>query len=218
MAAIFTKPTVALVCFLLLSAAHLYACARGRDGLRRRTKPLLMPLLALFLLLFQADLSPLVPAALLCGCAGDVLLLRPEDRKRLFGGMLCFAAGHMLYLAYLLPRAAPPPVSVAAAVALAYGAGLVWTYRRIKPAAPGPMLPGMMLYALLLCFMSACALLFALGGGGPLPLFGSLLFIVSDSLLSRELLIERTRRGNFAVMLTYIGAQSCLSLGFAFAA
>lgn len=207
----------ALCCFLAFSGAHLFACAAGKRGLRRYTKPLLMPLLALFVALLWRRPAPLILAALLCGCVGDALLLFQENKRCLAAGMLAFAAGHGLYLAYLAPRVAQAAPLVWIGLVLAYGAGLLLTYRRMRLLAPWPLLPGMMAYALLLCCMSAATFLFLLGGGGWMPLLGSLLFIVSDSLLSQTIFAGETRRGNVAVMATYLGAQALLSAGFALA-
>ena len=205
----------AFCCFISLSGTHLFACATGREKLRRRTKPLLMPLLALFVALLWGRPNLLVLAALLCGCAGDALLLFPQDKRYLAAGMLAFAAGHVLYLVYLTPRAGQAALPVWLGIALVYGAGMALTYRRIRPMASGPMLPGMLAYALLLCCLSAATFLLLLGGGGWMPLAGSVLFLVSDTLLSTEIFTGETRRGNLAVMATYIGAQALLSVGMA---
>ena len=206
---------VALACFAILTIVQLYACAKEKQTLRRYTKPFLMPLLFLWYALFAPEPATVVALALWCGCAGDFFLLHDEKRKNLFAGIGCFAAGHVLYLFFLIPRIQWPAWWVTALLALGYAAGLVFTCLRIRPHAKDVLFFGSAGYALLLCVMSACAALYALSGGGILPWIGSLLFLGSDSILSNEILVKRTRYGTLAVMSTYIAAQFLLILGFA---
>ncbi|MDX6313957.1 MAG: hypothetical protein QOF44_3421, partial [Streptomyces sp.] len=85
-----------LAAFALATAADLLALLAGSHTAHAVAKPLLMPLLAAYAV---ANRGPrLLLAALLCGWAGDVLLL--SDAKPAFlAGMGCFAAGHVCYLA-----------------------------------------------------------------------------------------------------------------------
>ncbi|HWR23365.1 MAG TPA: lysoplasmalogenase [Feifaniaceae bacterium] len=207
-------PNFVLACFAVLTAVHLYACAGGMQKLRRFTKPFLMPVLMLWYTLAARTPSAVVAMALLLGCVGDFFLLHDERRKNLYLGIASFAAGHILYLAFLLPRIRLPAWWAVALLAAVYGAGLVWSCLRIRPHAPKGMFAGSALYAALLCCMSACAALYALSGHSPLPFFGSLLFLISDSILSNEIMVKRTRYGTLAVMSAYIAAQFLLALGF----
>ncbi len=209
--------SIVLTCFAVLAAVHLYACARQLQKLRRFTKPFLMPVLMLWYTLSAQAPSALIALALLCGCVGDFFLLHDERKRNLYAGIASFAAGHVLYLAFFLPRIQLPAWWVLALLAAVYGAGLLWSCFRIKPHAKKDMLAGSALYAALLCFMSACAALYALSGYNVLPLLGSLLFLISDSILSNEILVKETRYGTFAVMSTYIAAQTLLTVGFSFA-
>ena len=203
-----------LACFAVLTIVHLYACARQMQKLRRFTKPFLMPVLMLWYTLAAQSPSALIALALLFGCVGDFFLLHEERKKNLYLGIASFAAGHVLYLLFLLERIQPPAWWMIALLAAVYGAGLVWSFLRIRPHAQKDMLLGSTLYAALLCCMSACTALYALSGHSALPLFGSLLFLVSDSILSSQILVKETRYGTLAVMSTYIAAQFLLSLGF----
>ncbi len=209
---------IALACFAVLTVVHLYACARKIQKLRRYTKPFLMPVLMLWYTLAAQAPSALIALALLFGCVGDFFLLHDERKKNLYAGIGCFAAGHILYLAFLIPRISLPAWWITTLIAVFYGAGVAWSCLRIKPHAQKEMLLGSGLYALLLCAMSACAALYALSGHTALPLLGSLLFLVSDSILSNEILVKETRYGTLAVMSTYIAAQFLLTVGFSTAA
>ncbi len=209
---------IVLACFGVLTIIHLYACAKQKQKLRRFTKPFLMPVLMLWYTLVAQYPSVLIALALLFGSVGDFFLLHDERKKNLYAGIGCFAAGHILYLAFLIPRVNLPAWWMTALIVAVYGAGLLWSYLRIRPHAQKEMLLGSTLYALLLCSMSACAALYALSGKSVLPLLGSLLFLVSDSILSNELLIKETRYGTLTVMSTYIAAQFLLAVGFSYAA
>ena len=206
-----------LACFGVLTVVHLYACFKQMQKLRRYTKPFLMPVLMLWYTLAAQRPSAIIAFALLCGCAGDFFLLHDERKKNLYAGIGCFAAGHILYLSFLLPRLTLPVWWAVAIIAVVYGAGLFVTYRRIRPYAKNEMLVGSILYALLLCCMSLSAAFYALSGGSMLPLLGSLLFLLSDSILSNEILVKETRYGTLAVMSTYIAAQVLLTIGFSYA-
>ena len=70
--------------------------------------------------------------------------------------------------------------------------------------------------AVLYCMVMA-ALVFAHDGLGVAPMIGAFLFLISDTLLIKEMLIKKTRYGNFIVMLLYLAAQFLLVLGFALA-
>lgn len=209
---------IVLACFAILAIVHLYACARQMQKLRRFTKPFLMPVLMLWYTLAAQAPSALIALALLFGCVGDFFLLHEERKNNLYAGIGCFAAGHILYLAFLVPRIRLPAWWIAALLFAVYAAGFVWSCLRIKPHAQKEMFFGSGFYALLLCTMSACAALYALSGHTVLPLLGSLLFLVSDSILSGEILIKETRYGTLAVMSTYIAAQLLLAVGFSAAA
>ena len=205
-----------LACFGILTVVHLYACARQMQKLRRFTKPFLMPVLMLWYTLSAQTPSAVISLALLCGCVGDFFLLHDERKRNLYLGIASFAAGHILYLAFLFPRIQLPAWWVLALLAAVYGTGLLWSCFRIRPHAQKDMLAGSALYATLLCFMSACAALYALSGHNVLPLLGSLLFLISDSILSNQILVKETRYGTLAVMSTYIAAQTLLAVGFSY--
>ena len=88
--------------FLPLSIVHVYSCFADRMALRRGTKPFLLLTLAAIYLLGARVFHPLVFAALLCGFAGDSLLIFSDGNRRFFFlGAAAFAAGHVLYLAAL---------------------------------------------------------------------------------------------------------------------
>ena len=88
--------------FAAAVAVNLYANYLGDSLLAARSKPLLMPLLAITALLFFPEWRPraekwLLAAALAFGTAGDVLLLYKGQTFFLLG-MAMFLLGHLCYL------------------------------------------------------------------------------------------------------------------------
>ncbi|WP_327693977.1 lysoplasmalogenase [Streptomyces sp. NBC_00459] len=205
---------VLLAAFALTAAVDLIALAAGSDTGHALAKPLLMPLLAAHAHFHGAP--RLLPAALLLGWAGDVLLLSDADPAFL-AGMASFAAGHVCYLALFrrygnedrapngLPRARPARIMLAGAYALA----LAGTLAVLWPGLPAELRVPVAGYSLLLTAMAyrATALGFLAGVGGAL-------FLVSDTLIATGVAdLPRLPRPDFWIMLTYLAAQWLLTKG-----
>ena len=100
--------------FAAAVAVNLYANYLGDPFLANRSKPLLMPLLALTALLFFPPGRPrtekwLLAAALAFGTAGDVLLMYSGQTFFLLG-MAMFLLGHLCYLTLFAKPWPPLPV------------------------------------------------------------------------------------------------------------
>ena len=212
-----------LILFLALTLLHLAACAGGRQKARLATKPLLLPALAAFYWcsLPVGAAAPAVLAALLFGLLGDVLLMIPRPAAPqgkvdglLLGGMGAFLLGHVCYIAAFLDGGAWGRAAWACAAAGAACLAALILILRALWAHMGPMrLPGTV-YLLALVSMAFCAL--ASGLALPLPwrLAGGPLFVISDYILARSILLGPKRYTDFWVMLTYAAAQLCLVLSF----
>ena len=204
---------------------QLYACfPPEKQTLRRVTKCLLMPLLAICYLLLARQFRATAFAAMLCGFAGDMLLLF-RDRPRLFGaGLAAFAAGHTLYvLTFLnLMPTFPHAVSlVPVCVLCALVAALFMRYLRGgTPGLPDSFIAPGLLYAFLVCLLAGCAFLYAQSGGarsGWLAAVGGCLFVVSDATLSTHRFRRPIPYRSVVVMSTYITAQTMLFASLALA-
>lgn len=205
---------------------HLFCCAPPEKRLPRMiSKCFLMPLLALCYC-FNARFgggafSPLVLAALLCGFAGDALLLFPDNSRLFAAGLLAFAAGHICYAVYMLgvPKPVPLDLWFYIPAALAYLAVAFLIMRLLRPALPQGFFFPCLGYMLIIGFMSLSALYLhreTKTVSSLLVFIGSLLFIASDTLLSfREFHVKQSRFSNFWVMLTYILAQTLIVSGLA---
>lgn len=207
-----------LTAFILAALVHLCACLAGYETLKRITKPLLLPLLLAFYLLSAGTTDWLAVPALLFGFLGDVALGLPRPAHEngrsdpfLLAGLSAFLLGHLFYIAvFLRGMAAPPPLwTVSAAVCLALALFLI-VFRSLRAHMGDLMLPGTA-YLLVLLAMACTAAVSGLAAGAPVRILGGALFVASDYILARSILLGKARYTDFFVMLTYIAAQSALT-------
>ncbi len=207
--------------YLCAAVLQLIACAsRDKLLLRRISKCLLMPLLALCYIFLAKTVSSLVVTALLCGFIGDVVLLFRPHRWAFPAGIVAFAAGHVFYIVSFLQAMPRFPgwygfalfgvFAVACAVALVW---FLWSGIPKRLRAPG------FLYMLIIGSMASCAFLFALSGGPHLSWlapFGAVLFIASDTTIALDAFRRPLRHRSIIVMSTYIAAQTLIVSSLAF--
>ncbi|MDR1620232.1 MAG: lysoplasmalogenase [Clostridiales bacterium] len=205
---------MAWIVFLAAAAAHLYACLTRRETLRRWTKPMLMPLLAVCYALSASAISAYVVTGLLLGCAGDCLLLKLDTPARFAAGLFAFLLGHVCYILFMLPQARYPAWYILIPLCLLYCASGALLYRRLKNHMPAIAKPAIIAYMAVICLMSAYALFYLYGGHAVWAFAGSLLFIASDGILASSIFLQKPKHGNFPIMLAYIAAQTLLTLGF----
>uniref|UniRef100_A0AAU3H042 Lysoplasmalogenase n=1 Tax=Streptomyces sp. NBC_01401 TaxID=2903854 RepID=A0AAU3H042_9ACTN len=189
-----------LAAFIAVAVVDLAGLLAGAGTVHLVAKPLLMPLLAACA---AARGGPrLLVAALLCGWAGDVLLM-PESDAAFLAGMACFAAGHVCYLR-LFGRAGIRP-----AVGLLYAAALVAFLVYLWPGLPGGLRIPLTGYSLLLAAMAWRA-----GALGRYAALGGALFLLSDALIATGVADRPQPPGHdFWIMLTYLAAQYLLTRG-----
>lgn len=208
--------------FVIVTGAHLYACYPPvHDRLRRCTKVLLMPLLAGCYAACAQSVSWLVFLGIAFGFIGDVLLLFPEKKKYFLFGLISFGVGHILYSIYLLSQLDGKSRALLIIIAsVIYLAGAVFQILSLRKGLSRKMAIASGCYMIVISLMSISALLFAVSHasfGGWVVFFGSLLFVLSDSILSTiTFLPEKNFSFSYlAVMGTYIAAQACIAFGLA---
>ena len=203
-------------------ALHITAIARGKEALRCVTKGLLMPLLAVAFVLFWTESTPAplpwrVALGLLAGCAGDIALLDHRNTVGMYVGLTLFSVGHVLYIVQLYQLMAAPAGWLIAAVAVIYITGLWLVFRKLRPYLPKlQTIPGL-LYFLLLGGLSASAALDAFASfsiGSFVLLGGTLLFLLSDTVLAFEVFRGETANSHIKIMAPYIAAQALIAAGF----
>lgn len=217
--------TVLLILFLTTSAVHLGFCLANKPLPRSITKVLLMPVLLAFYCAAADTLDGIVTAAILCGWAGDVLLLWPEKKPCFLGGLAAFLAGHVLYavaLADSIGQWFSPALLISVGVILAMVGCLAYTtlHKHL-----GEMRVPVIAYLVVILAMGFFALARFLAPIGSYPAFwawipglacfGAGCFVLSDYLLARSLFIRRFAQCDFFIMLTYLAAQFCLVFAFA---
>ena len=93
-----------IIYFTLLSIAHLFFCYFGMHTPRKLTKPLLLLSLAACYACAAKPVDGAVLAALICGLAGDILLIWEKNDKFFIPGALSFTLGHGLYALSIFRR------------------------------------------------------------------------------------------------------------------
>ncbi|GAA2289711.1 lysoplasmalogenase [Streptomyces kunmingensis] len=199
-----TLPRALRTGFLVVCAVDLGALLAGWDAAHTVAKPLLMPLLAAYVVACHGP--RLLCAALLSGWGGDVLLLFDRDAAFL-AGMGCFAAGHVCYLVlfkrYGRPRARGGLLGAGYAVALVAMIAALW------PDLPAGMRGPVAAYSVLLTAMA-----YGASRLGPVAGVGGALFLLSDSLIALGVADwPRLPPADFWIMLTYVAAQYLLARG-----
>lgn len=214
--ALMALPAAAL--FTAAACGYILAAKGRNQRVIWFTKPLAMPLLGLAYLLACRSPNPWILAGLVCGAAGDVLLIRAGRNGFFLAGLAAFLLGH---LSYLVAFAGPvlgsgpdsPWVFTAAVPLAAYG---VLIYRCLRPGLGSMKLPVALYTAVILGMALAALLRVSWAAGLPfwLPLFGALCFIASDTLLAWRRFRGPIRSGRTLVALTYIAAQTLIVLGY----
>lgn len=193
-----------LAAFALAAAGDLAALLAGSDTGHTVCKPLLMPLLAAYVVTVRGP--RLLTAALLFGWGGDTLLLFDADPAFL-AGMGSFAAGHVCYLV-LFKRHGRPRARGGWLVA-AYATALTGTVVLLWPDLPPDMRGPVAGYSLLLTAMAFAATRLGLTAAA-----GGALFLLSDTLIATGVAEwPQAPRPDFWIMLTYIAAQFLLVRG-----
>jgi uncharacterized membrane protein YhhN len=208
-------PFLALALYAADVTIHLFACAsKIRLMLRRVTKCLLMPLLALCYVLFAKTFSQNVLAAILFGFAGDLVLLFRPRHWAFPAGITAFAAGHVFYIVSFLSALPQKPAwywFVLLGIISLTSAAVLLKY--LWKGLPKKLRPPSFLYMLLIGAMASCAVLFGFSGVSPLcwlAAIGGLLFVISDTTLSIDAFHHTVKYRNVIVMSTYIAAQTLI--------
>ncbi len=189
--------------YALVAVLNLVAGATDTAWLEWVTKPLLLPLLAVYVWRKAPREKGIIAALLFCA-AGDIALL-PEGELWFMLGMGLFLGAHLCYITTFWRNGARPKLLAV----LGYGAvlvgGLSWLWSGL-----GALAIPMTFYGLALASTAILSASFgwrvALGGG---------LFMLSDLLIAVEIADAATLPGPAIwVMLTYVLAQALIATGW----
>ena len=201
----------ALYAFLL---ADIFAISFHKPHLRWFIgKSELMPILALF---YWCN-APEVMAALFFGWIGDLFLLKKEKTVYFLAGTAAFLIGHIFYILTFAKisnfyKNVPPFawLILAVGIVLLFAAYfIVLQYKKIM------ILPGLIYYSavIFLNFTIACCYSHLNQTAFTVTLLGSLLFLISDSLLALRSIAKKLPPHTPLIILTYVPAQFLLIMG-----
>jgi uncharacterized membrane protein YhhN len=194
--------------YAALAVANSASSAKRSRAGEWATKPLLMPVLAAFVLVAAGDRKKemrLPATAMMLSGLGDIALLGSESW--FVPGMGAFAAAHACYIAALAgdgaARGVRPRVAAGYAALWAILIAVLWRglgSLRVPVAA----------YSLLLVSMAVLA-----SGRNSRAAAGGALFVASDALIACSLAgVNAVPRQESAVMPTYVAAQFLLAAGY----
>jgi len=216
-----TASSILLIVFILVSLAHLAVEAAGSITGRYITKPLLMPVLALYYVASAAQPNLLLVAAILLGWIGDVFLMLPESEKKnayFKAGLAAFLLGHILYVvvfAAYLPHLSSVPAWGLIALAVFVATGVAG-YKLIVPHA-GKLLPVIIAYIVIIFLMGVSTIL-PLGTvaacGAVTAMAGAFFFMVSDTINAYNKFAREIPGERLLTMGTYIAGQFLLVQGY----
>lgn len=205
--------------YLVASTAHLVGLARASRGWETSTKPLLMPLLAAYLVSDAASGGVPLPGFILAGVGfgflGDLFLLGQGRQWSFLVGLTAFLIGHLLYLIAFLPAILShrfePLLLLALIPFVLFG---LWYLRFLKEGL-AELLPAVAAYTAIIVAMTTAALLRAgaLGHAGWIVFAGAVSFMLSDSMLGIAVFRNRTRWLDVAIMASYLLGQFLIVYG-----
>jgi uncharacterized membrane protein YhhN len=190
--------------FFVLTLAHLIAAALDVSWAEWATKPLLMPLLAAYVLSRRGP-RPVV-AALLLSAAGDIALQFDGGTNLFLLGMVFFAAAHVCYVTFFLQGGGVQRLLARWWIPAAYL--VIWlTLIMVLWPGLGALAAPVAVYSLLLISTGATSAAYGLRAG-----LGGALFVLSDALIALRLAdLPQPPGPDIWVMLTYAAAQYLLA-------
>jgi len=200
--------------YLVTAIVNLASAWTFREGARKVSKCLLMPvLLAVYLVGARPFLITALLALVFCWI-GDVLLIRKEEPKFFRLGLGAFLLGHVFYIIAFFTLAGG--VNVGALLgSILVAIPLCIALLRYINASQEMRIP-VAVYAVVIFAMSIAALQLFLNrpSGATLTLFiGSLVFMFSDAMMAYLLFHNRPKQFNFITMVPYIVAQALIMFG-----
>ena len=212
------RPALLLISYALVCSVHVLSQALELPAVAMATKPLLMPLLAAYLVSAAqrpfTRLVRVVLAALAFSWLGDVLLevARQVDSDVLFmagiGGFLVAQVLYIVAFTQLVRASAPPRPPAWALVYVLYGVGLV----ALLGPDLGEFLVPVAIYAAAICTMGIVA-----SGVNRFTALGAAVFVASDTMIAvgefTDLWTLAHNWQRVLVMTTYTVAQALLVHG-----
>ncbi|RLD13778.1 MAG: hypothetical protein DRI22_03895, partial [Caldiserica bacterium] len=202
--------------FFAISLMDILFTNRGFKKGRIFTKPLIIPSLLLYYSLNSTTLNLFIILALILSTMGDVFLLFRRSKMFLILGLIAFLLAHIFYTVLFLSTVTFSLIpNLFYLIIIPYIVFGVVVFKNLKLKEKSIKV-GVFLYILVIISMSFSSLLRFYSVPFMtfiLPFSGSILFIISDSMLSMRYFGEKRIRGGF-VTVAYVLAQFLIVSGF----
>lgn len=204
--------------YIIIAAVNLVAQVLPHAELNRFTKPVLMPLLLFYIL--EASKGRVTLKTLLLGLAilfswlGDVALLYQSNQLYFMIGLGLFLLAQITYIV-ILKKAAYQEIRFDVLKVLPFAVFALILFAILIPNAGDLAIP-IFIYGIVISIMAGTARLReGLTGQESyrMALYGSLLFVASDSILAINKFYLEIPVAGLWIMSTYIAAQVLLVLG-----
>ncbi|HNZ43062.1 MAG TPA: lysoplasmalogenase [Bacteroidales bacterium] len=209
---------VLLGIFLYAATGNLLAWWLSKLKWLPLTKPLLMPVLAIYYVMNAPQIHWILVIALFFAFLGDVFLIWPEKRWLFTGGLLSFAIMQILYIVFITVYQITivnwsMVVSLAALGFMAIGGMIFFMLYKYL----GSMKIPVVVYILLVVSVGFLCFINMTGNFNKYYLFqfiGAMFFMVSDTILAFISFRKPFPYANLLLMAMYINAQLFLFAGF----
>lgn len=200
------RSTWLLVSFFLVAFVDILAIALSNSWLESMVKPLLMPVLMGYYLSVSSQVNRFLLSALFFSLLGDILLL---DKSQYFVyGLGCFLISQLIYVALFFAAVKNGSISNWIKAIVPFALYLLILLRLLFPNLDAFFIP-VLIYALAICLFGVISLMQVLENkfqAGWL-LSGSVLFILSDSMIAINKFYQPFEGAGIAIMTTYVAAQ-----------
>ena len=203
----------------LVYILELVFCFLEKEKLRKIVKPFCLTMVICLLITLKLK-EIYVYAALIFGLIGDIFLIFKKQHKMLLLlGAFAFLVGHLFYIFTFvnLLSYSVPEYAIVGTVIIGFFTPLI-PYKLCYKYTKSFTIPGA-IYGYILIIECILSILLAIDSKSPfatLICIGNVLFLISDALIFISMFIKDFKRRDFYIMLTYLAAQTLMSLGLVF--
>ncbi len=206
--------TFILIVFITVSILNIMFNYRNNLKGIYLTKPLIMPLLILYYITLTQNINFIIVGALIFGFLGDVFLL--DSKNHFTKGLLSFFCGHILYIvAFYLNFTIKGVKGFYFAFIIFYLFYALLLVKGLFPYLGSMKILGTMYMStiMVMSFISLLMMLQSFTINTVLIFLGSIIFIISDSVLAFDTFKEKYAYSGVIIMSTYITAQFLIIVG-----
>lgn len=203
-----------LFIYFLISICELFIINNSQQSIELIFKPLICLSLILFLIdnkYFKNFIT--IYLALICGLIGDLLIIFPEY---FIGALIAFLCGHIMYITAFIKQnnfKLYKNKLITWLIISLLSTYLLLFYYYIKSYLGNLQIP-VLIYMIVISFMFISAYFRKRYNGYYYLLFGSINFIISDSLIAITQFISKFLYSNELALITYVLAQFFIVFGF----